>query len=109
MQESIITKVDTSKRDIQDYIHKFNDKAPSINIGSLSVPEEKIPRAYGVEEVTFNNGSRVPITHVVKCPHANLITFWQPTTVEDMNYKTPFSIPGEEDKYVTFEPGISSV
>ena len=47
----------------------------------------------------------LPVTHVVACPHADLITFWKPTTAKDMAYKTPYTNTGVEEKYVTFEPG----
>jgi hypothetical protein len=68
--------------------------------------EETIPKALSEKKATFIQS---PISHELKCPHADLVKFWKPTTVADMNYKTPYYTEGAEDRYITFEPGVSLV
>lgn len=45
--------------------------------------------------------------HRLKCPDADLVTFWKPSTINDLKYRSPYAMPeGSEPKYVTFEPDI---
>lgn len=44
--------------------------------------------------------------HTLTCPHADLMTFWKPPTLKDLQYKTPFINTKGGIKYVTFEPDV---
>jgi hypothetical protein len=49
-----------------------------------------------------------PRTHLLNCPHAELVQFWSATTDADIQYTSPYNKDyGPVPKYVTFEPGMS--
>lgn len=50
-------------------------------------------------------GNRAAPVHVLDCPHGELLTFWRPPTIADLEYETPYKKYGPAEKYVTFEPG----
>ena len=52
---------------------------------------------------------RSPRTHLLNCPHAELVQFWSATTDADIQYNSPYKDYGPIPKYVTFEPGIPYV
>lgn len=57
---------------------------------------------------TVSNVNIDPLTsmHKLTCPHGDLMTFWKPPTLKDLQFVSPFANYGPNVKYVTFEPDV---
>jgi hypothetical protein len=96
--------VQAEEKIIERFIHHFEKKAPERDIYPIAPPQNSVHEAAIIEE-TKPAIIRTPVHHKLKCPNADLVKFWKPTTADDMAYKSPFAGTGSESKYVTFEPG----
>jgi hypothetical protein len=84
-------------------MHSFEKAAPERDIYPIITPQNSVHEAVMIE--TKPAIVRTPVHHELKCPNADLVKFWKPTTADDMAYRSPYAVEGSESKYVTFEPG----
>lgn len=105
--------IESGRRDFGNYLQKFSTSSKygegvkgdgtggGTNNGIRSFNSRK--SSIGIQNIAPRSP---PKNHKLECPHADLVTFWRPMTTRDYEYKNPFKIEGEEEKYCTFEPDV---
>lgn len=112
-EDTLIDKVKAGRKGLQKYIHKITVNGIGSNSNRIET-ETVTPKidtklteltVSKTEEKRVKSILRTPVSHKLTCQHADLVTFWKPTSVADMEYISPFAVTGL-DKYVTFEPDV---
>ena len=81
-------------------MHPISTMGTTLKTTTLSDDADDVPDQVNAGQQQQTNAHH----HVLTCPHAELVTFWESPSLSDRKYKTPYAEPSR-NKYVTFEPG----
>jgi hypothetical protein len=85
-------------------MHPISTMGTTLKATTLSDDADDVPDV----DIKVNTGQQQTNAHhhVLTCPHAELVTFWESPSLSDRKYKTPYA-DNSRNKYVTFEPGMN--